>query len=166
MILAALAIALIGGSAPAVRADQESTENIISELFEAMQFDKMLDESLEITMTHVAAQMTMHTEDLGVDLGQIVGEVSREVIADLKPGIRPLTARLWAKHFTEEELGELLAFYRSDTGRKSVEITPQLMQETMTWVQQEMAKSLPVIKERIEARVKAALEAREPDSNP
>ena len=36
---------------------------------------------------------------------------------------------LYAKTFSEEELGQMLAFYRTPVGRKTIEVMPSLMQE-------------------------------------
>ena len=166
MILATLAITAIVVSPPAVRADEASKEKIISEIFDITQSDKMLDQMFELMAGQMAAHMRAQGLDVDSELEAILDETWKEVSAELKKGFRPLTSRLWAKYFTEEELGQLLAFYRSDAGRKSIETAPQIMQEAMAWAHQELAGSLPRIKERVEARVKAAMEAREEDSNP
>ena len=166
MILAALAIALIVVSGPAVRADETSKEKIISEIFDVMQYEKVLDQMFEVTGEQVSAQMKALGNERNVDIEAVFRDTWSEITAELKTGLRPMTSQLWAKYFTEEELAELLVFYQSDVGRKSVEISPQIMQETMAWTQQEMAKLLPGIKERVAARVKAAMEAQEDDSNP
>jgi len=39
--------------------------------------------------------------------------------------------RIYAKYFTEQELVDLNAFYSTPTGRKSIEVLPQLMTESM-----------------------------------
>ena len=38
---------------------------------------------------------------------------------------------LYDKYFTEGELRDMIAFYRTPTGAKMIEITPQLLQESM-----------------------------------
>ena len=47
------------------------------------------------------------------------------------------TARIYASHFTEQELKELLAFYQSPLGRKALVEEPKVIQESMasagTW---------------------------------
>ena len=166
MILAALAISLIVLSPPAIQADEESKEKIISEIFDVMQYEKMLDQMFAVTGEQMISQLKALGEDTDVDLEAVFGEFWDEIAEELKTGIRPFTSQLWAKHYTEEELKELLEFYRSDVGRKSIETAPQIMQETMAWANQKLASSVPQMKERIEARVKAAMEAREEDSNP
>ena len=166
MILAALAIALIVVSAPSVRADETSKEKIIAEIFDVVQYEKMFDQVYGMMTQQMLAQIKAQRLDMDLDLETLLDETWQELGEEFKKGFRPTTSRLWAKYYTEEELAELLVFYRSDVGRKSIETSPQIMQETMAWSQQIVAKSLPRIKERVEARVKAAMEAREEDSNP
>ena len=166
MIFAALAIMLIGVSAPTARGDEASKEKIISEIFEVMQYEKLIDQMFEMMNTQIAAQMKSQTEDLGLDLESVVSETSREVFEDLKTGLKPLTTQLWTKYYTEAELAELLAFYRSDVGRKSIEITPQMTQEIMAWTQQATAKAVPRISARVAAAVKDARGRKAAEANP
>ena len=43
-----------------------------------------------------------------------------------------MTARIYASHFTEAELKELLAFYQSPIGRKALAEEPTVLNEAMT----------------------------------
>ena len=38
---------------------------------------------------------------------------------------------LYDKYFTENELKDIVVFYKSSTGKKFIEVTPQLFQESM-----------------------------------
>jgi uncharacterized protein len=49
---------------------------------------------------------------------------------------------LYDKHFTEAELKDLVAFYKSPTGRKFIQATPQLMQEAMAAANQVLTPKL------------------------
>lgn len=166
MILAALAITLTGVSTPTARADEASKEKIISEILDITQSEEMLDQMFETMTGQMADIMKAQGLEVSLERKTILDETWMEVSRELKKGFRPLTSRLWAKYYTEEELQQLLVFYRSDVGRKSIETAPQIMQESMAWSHQELAKAFPQIKERVEARVKAAMEAKEEDSNP
>jgi hypothetical protein len=53
---------------------------------------------------------------------------------------------LYAEHFSEQELGEVVAFYRTPTGRKLVRVLPVL-------VQQGMQRTLPLVEPRVMALV-------------
>jgi hypothetical protein len=48
---------------------------------------------------------------------------------DLTTGVLDLTVPLYAKYFTDAEIGELIAFYQSPVGRKLVSVNPQLLSD-------------------------------------
>jgi uncharacterized protein len=47
------------------------------------------------------------------------------------PEIGDLMAEVWARYFTVAELGQLIAFYKSDIGQKVVSLQPRLFQDGM-----------------------------------
>jgi len=58
---------------------------------------------------------------------------------------------VYAKHFTHQEIRDLVAFYQTDTGRKAMQVLPQIVAESMT-LGQEWGRSLsPEINQRVEA---------------
>jgi hypothetical protein len=48
---------------------------------------------------------------------------------DLTTGVLNLTVPLYAKYFSDAEIGELIAFYQSPVGRKLVSVNPQLLSD-------------------------------------
>ncbi|PSL35030.1 DUF2059 domain-containing protein [Chitinophaga ginsengisoli] len=42
-----------------------------------------------------------------------------------------LTLPVYAKYYTEEDLDQIIAFYKTPAGRKVIEVTPQIVQESM-----------------------------------
>lgn len=63
-----------------------------------------------------------------------------------------MQAGLLAKHYTEAELQQLLAFYRTPLGQKTVRIMPEVTQDVMGQVQVLMAQRLPPMMERLQRR--------------
>ena len=57
-----------------------------------------------------------------------------------QPELVGLMAQSYASHFTEAELKELIAFYRSPTGKKLVTELPAVLEESFTSVRQWGAK--------------------------
>lgn len=55
---------------------------------------------------------------------------------------------IYAKYFSVEDIRQMIAFHETDVGKKSVEVMPKLMGESMQVTMQWMAKINPVIKER------------------
>lgn len=53
------------------------------------------------------------------------------------------TADIYARRFTSKELGELIAFYKTATGRKLARLLPELMGEVGTKLGQIMPQRLP-----------------------
>ncbi len=60
---------------------------------------------------------------------------------------------LYSKYFTESELSEMLAFYKTATGRKATKVLPQLMQESMIVGGAKAQALAPVILERVQNRL-------------
>lgn len=50
---------------------------------------------------------------------------------DFDGTMREALIRIYAKHFTEKELADMLDFYATPTGKKSVEVMPLLLSESM-----------------------------------
>lgn len=81
--------------------------------------------------------------------------VDIELWDEFKKEIKPeelttLIAPLYEKYYTEEDLDQLIAFYQSPVGKKSIQIMPQIMQESMA-IGQNWGK---VIVERVTKRLK------------
>ncbi|MEQ8313028.1 MAG: DUF2059 domain-containing protein [Gammaproteobacteria bacterium] len=64
-----------------------------------------------------------------------------------------LVVPIYAKYFTLEEVQELLAFYRTPIGRKTVEVMPVLTQESMQVGQSWGMAIGPVIGQRVAERL-------------
>ena len=80
---------------------------------------------------------------------QVVMTVVNERLDDLFDRLVPL----YERHFTGAELSELIRFYRTPVGAKTINVMPVLMQEALS-VNQAWAQSLqPEIERRIRERL-------------
>jgi hypothetical protein len=71
---------------------------------------------------------------LAKDLDEIAGKMRK----DLQPRLAELTnevARLYATHFTEQELKAILAFYKSPAGKKMLAQQPVVVDDSMKFAQ-------------------------------
>ena len=68
-------------------------------------------------------------------------------------GLTPELVTIYAKHFTQQEVLGLIAFYETELGRKAVATLPQLMQESgavgQKWAQQHVPRILGGVQERL-----------------
>jgi hypothetical protein len=71
-------------------------------------------------------------------LGKDLNEIAAEMRSDLAPRFSELTdemAKLYTTHFTEAELKQLLAFYRSPIGVKLITEQPKVGEESLQFAQ-------------------------------
>lgn len=123
LVPALLAVLLAAGRAAAQPVPISPTHRAAAlELLEAMRVSEALQLSIE---TVLAAQIQSNPEL------QSVESVMRDFFArymsweNLKEGY----AEIYSRAFTEPELREMTAFYRTPTGQKLARATPQLMRE-------------------------------------
>ena len=56
---------------------------------------------------------------------------------------------IYAKYFSPEDIRQMITFYETPVGAKSIEVMPELMTESMQVTMRWMAKINPVIRERV-----------------
>jgi hypothetical protein len=74
-----------------------------------------------------AAQL--RSRNVSPELIERVQSMMREEFRARRPELIELYARIYTRYFSEAELREIIAFYRSATGRKVVALTPQMMKD-------------------------------------
>jgi hypothetical protein len=71
-------------------------------------------------------------------LGKDLNEIAAKLRSDLQPRFKEVeneVATLYAQHFTEEELKEILAFYQSPVGKKVLQEQPKVVDGSMKFAQ-------------------------------
>jgi uncharacterized protein len=150
---------------------------LITELFTAMEADKMAQQVADVML----GQMEPH---LMRALAQSIPDGARLSAAEreqFQQRMAESTTRIWRrlrellpqrvrfsevmeqiffplydKHFTETELKELVAFYKSPTGKKFISVVPQLTQESMTKTGElVMPKLSALVNELVEEELKS-----------
>jgi hypothetical protein len=86
------------------------------------------------------------------DLDVIAAGLSKE-FAPKREEMRTEIARIYASQFTEQELKDALAFYRSPLGKKLIEAEPKAGEQTM----QAMEKSAAAFVEKVQQRMREEL---------
>ena len=83
---------------------------------------------------------------------EIMGFMAEKISAP--GGIMDMIVTIYAKHLTHQDIREILAFYETPVGQKTIRIMPQLMQETMQGSEKLMETYGPEINQRIRAVLK------------
>lgn len=114
-----------------------------SELLTAME-NELSKQMVEITWQALSAmpEMKVLTESERQDLQtqlredsarqttRVLGAITKRV--DYGQLLEDVTIAIYSKYYNEKELKDLISFYKSDTGRRSIELAPKLIAESMS----------------------------------
>ena len=128
------ALAVLGVLAGPVRADEAAKQNLVIELFKVMKYDQMINKLAESVANHIIVSIKKKYPDLEEGVASAIREIAREEFSALGPDMGKFTAVIMLRHYSEEDLRVMLAFYRTKTGQKSIAIMPQIFGEIMAWV--------------------------------
>ena len=154
MKLLAVALALAAFAAPCL-ANDELTPEKRRDLESMLELTRALDLGKQMG-THAATQMTQMLKQQRPDiparvLDALPEEIGR-VFDEHMPQFKEMVVHLYSRHFTAAEVKEMLRFYQSDLGKKTIQVMPQLAREGME-LGQRWGQSLgPELNERLRAR--------------
>lgn len=146
-LLAALALLLL--LHVPVRAQEsvdDSHQAAAAELVDLLKLEENTAASVDVMMETMIAQNPQFEE-----LRDVFEEFFDEYFR--WENLRPEYVRLYAEAYTEAEIRELIAFYRTPVGRKSVDLMPMLMQRGAEIGQRQIQPHLGELQRRIMERV-------------
>lgn len=148
--------ALLSSSAGVSQAQEASDQKRadvrrLLELTGAMKIGKLMSDAMVAQMTNLLR--STHPDIPQRVLDVLPGEVNA-VIGENLPAFGERAAAIYEKYYSAEDVRGLIAFYSSPLGKKVIEVTPPLTQESML-AGQKWGESLgPEIQRRIQARLK------------
>jgi uncharacterized protein len=111
---------------------------LIEKLFKATNVDRMSNSIVDSMYAQIEKQFLQGAEAKGNDPDDIAEAkemftLFREHCRSIDLGglLHESNVRIYAKYFTEGEIADLAAFYESPTGKKAIEVLPQLMADGM-----------------------------------
>ncbi|MEI6678316.1 MAG: DUF2059 domain-containing protein [Mariniphaga sp.] len=129
----------------------QTKQESIKELFHLMQQDSTMDKMLKSMVKPLSIQMQSqikdstsraHSKELQNLTMQTVKEISTKWInEDVVP--------LYDKYFSQNEINDFIAFYKSPSGQKLLKISPEIAKDMMMVM---MQKYMPGIQKTIKAK--------------
>jgi uncharacterized protein len=152
----ALGLAL-AAAAVSAQAQQPSAATLASarELMEI----KGVKNLVEPVVVGVVQQTTGTILQTNPGLSKDLDEVSAQLRTEYQPRIAEMTneiVKLYAARFTEQELKEAVAFYKTPTGKKILTEEPRILDETYARIQQWANR----LQEEVMTRVRAEMKKR------
>ena len=132
LVIAALAFCSLAGSAAAQSAPPSARATQLShEIYESLGGPTQISALINRTMTSAMASMpatTVNGKDMRADMAAFMQAEMTKII----PETIAASERVYAETFTEAQLQDVLAFYRSPTGRVFVAKLPEVTTRTVT----------------------------------
>ena len=134
LIAALFALAVVGAAQPvlaqAPAAPSPNAILIAKQIIEIKGVNKLLDPLIRGVVEKVKNQFMQTNFMWAKDLNEVADQLTKEY----QPRTAELvdeTARIYASHFTEAELKQILAFYQTPVGRKVVMEEPRALDQSM-----------------------------------
>jgi hypothetical protein len=128
-------IAVIAMASPA-RAQQPSASTIAvaKEVIALKGATNMYDPLVPGVIEHAKSLFMQTNPMLARDLNDVAAQLRKEM-APKQQELVEEAARLYAARFTEQELKDILAFYKTPLGKKVIEEEPKILESSMTSAQ-------------------------------
>lgn len=132
----------------------------LKHLFEIMQSEKMIDGMFDNMIPAITqqARSQIKGEDAQEKFDSYMEFVMTATKEMTKKMINEEMVKIYDKHFTQDEIKELIKFYESSIGKKMIEKTPDLTKDLMEVM---MSKYLPEFQKSITEKLEEMKKAEE-----
>jgi len=147
-LLLALSIIIATAAPGFAQSDVEQRETLARELVEITTADSVMTPMIDAMWPNIEMQITAGAQ---VD-PQVLASLKQVLIAELDTAMDAVMGDFvasYAEIFTLPELEAILAFYRSDAGRKMMAQQPVIMQELLPKLTAELQQTVPQAIQRV-----------------
>lgn len=131
-------------AATTVASFSQTKQESIKELFHLMQTDSMMEKTFAAIVPAIMTQMPKEEKD-STKLAQM-NQFMNSLIASSKEMCKKMLNEdivvLYDKFFTENEIKDLIIFYKTPTGKKMIEKSPEMQIEIMNMLMQKYMPEL------------------------
>lgn len=145
-------------------ASENTKREQVVELMNLMNMSSMMD----AMYSQMNAMMQNASKELGVKpseqpiFDKYYGKMTKVMKEEMNwKKMEPQILDLYVRHFDEKEISDMLAFYKTDTGKSVIKKMPLLMQESILIGQQMMKDALPELRKVSQELTSELKEARQ-----
>jgi uncharacterized protein len=133
LTFAASTVALADPPAPPAAAAQTADSHLAAaiDLLDAQNAKANMTTMVHLLMSGVESSVRQSHPGASDEKLKLFNEAFEEEITNSTDDLLKLQAKIYAEHFSEDELRQLAAFYRSDLGKKYISELPVIMKETV-----------------------------------
>ena len=128
-----VASSVLGGAALAQPAPSASAVATARELVETKGGTAMFDPVIISVVEQTKAALLQTNPQLAKDLNDVAAQLRTE-FAPKRDELMGYAAKLYADRFSEQELKDMLAFYKSPLGKKTLEAEPKSIEQSLNFM--------------------------------
>jgi hypothetical protein len=147
-----IAIAALSFTASPVFADDASKAAKVEEFFKLSKMDDTLRQALAMSANQIKSGMLQQMTGVKLSpeqeksMGEFQDKVTTLVSGTLSwEKLKPAYVKLYAEAYTEPQIDDIVAFYKSPTGQAMVANNSVLMTKASAIVQKQLAEAMPEI---------------------
>ena len=142
-------------------AAQDDRQALIKELLQIMDVDSTLDAvyvQMDSMMTNMSKELEVSESERAIfdDYYQSMNELMKEEVSWQK--LEPTIVTIYSNQFTEDELGAMIDFYKTEHGKSILKKMPTVTTESMIMTQSLMQQVIPKV-QKLTTKLKQDLEA-------
>ncbi len=155
-IFAAAFFALLAvNSAPSSAQSADfAKQKAIVELMEITGAKKMLPQLARQAMSGMIESLRRANPKLDERAAAIVREEVTKAMSEHSPAMLAAIVKIYNKHFSEKEIRDVIAFYKTPTGRKTLHLMPKLMRDSIMSNMKILRAMMPDLSLRIRQRLR------------
>lgn len=156
--LAVLAVVQVHGAAVRDAAAQTHPEQVVlvDKLMAMMSLDQVMAQVAGATTESIVAEVRRVNPRMTDADANTVYKLFYDAMMGMSEESIALSRKIFLRHYTAEDLKVMIAFYETPTGRKSIELMPQIIQEVTVATQDMLGRRIPPIVEALKKRLEAA----------
>jgi hypothetical protein len=146
-----IAVLMVSGVI-SVTAQESQRRALAEELLTVMKMQDAIEKSFDVAKQMIPAQMEKMAQEAGdtaapADMQGLTGRMMDMIAEEFSWNkLKADYIALYAETFTEQELKDMVAFYKSPAGQAYINKQPELMKRSMELTQKLMMKIMPKIR--------------------
>jgi len=137
-------------------ADDAAKQKDIAQLLQVTGSLQIADQMATAVIQQMSQAMKQADPNISDAAIKIVGDETVAFMREKVPGLVAQMLPLYGQHFSHDEIKQLLAFYDTELGRKTIQVMPQLAQQSIMISQQYLQTQMPELQQRITSKLQQA----------
>jgi len=121
-------------SGPLAQSPETERQKIIVEMFEMLDHKQVILNVADTFADQIGSAIKRKNPDVTKAILDEVTAILRKEFAAMRPDLMLFAGKFMTENFTLDELGQMLAFYKTPVGRKSIRALPKMSQQMVSWL--------------------------------